>query len=108
MKGFSGGLVYPPGVWGLELAGIIVFYIFALIRIDWGCRANRTENKSALVVFLVFTLFSFLFYIYFSLLTTYVLRIEFGFGLTGAFFPLIELLFTCIAIGSIGDTKNTL
>ena len=106
-KGY-GGLYYPESVWSIELASIAIFFWFQLIRIDWGCRANRTENKAGLIVFLFFTTIALVIYVYFTRLTTYVLRIEYGFGLVGCFFPTMEFIFTLISIKAISSSKNTL
>jgi hypothetical protein len=51
-----------------------------------------------MILFLIATLFSTLFFIYFSFLTTYVLLIELIVGVVGIFFGLVEILMATYAI----------
>ena len=96
-KGF-GGLVYPSGVWGLELVSIFLFFFLQANRLDLGRRANRNEHTSATASFLVFTLAAIAGYVYFAMFTTYVLVIEIGFGLVGSFFAVMQLIFALASI----------
>ena len=69
---------------------------------------NRTENSAGLCAFITFTIISLVLYVYFTRFTTYVLRIEYGFGLVGCFFPVMESIFTLISMHAIPKSKNTL
>ncbi len=51
-----------------------------------------------MILFLIATLFSTLFFIYFSFLTTYVLLIELIVGVIGIFFGFVEILMAIYAI----------
>jgi hypothetical protein len=51
-----------------------------------------------MILFLIATLFSTLFFIYFSFLTTYVLLIELIVGVVGIFFGFVEILMATYAI----------
>ena len=51
-----------------------------------------------MIIFTGVTLFSILFFIYFSFLTTYVLMIEVIVGVVGIFFTLVEFCLALIAI----------
>jgi hypothetical protein len=51
-----------------------------------------------MILFLIATLFSTLFFIYFSFLTTYVLLIELIVGVVGIFFGFVEILMAIYAI----------
>lgn len=87
-----GGLLFPPSVWGLEMASICVFFLLQLMRLDLGRRANRNEHANATKFFMIFSIFACLFYSYFALYTTYVLTVDIGFGLIGFFFAFFEIL----------------
>mmetsp|Transcript_22365 Transcript_22365/g.29958 ORF Transcript_22365/g.29958 Transcript_22365/m.29958 type:complete len:116 (-) Transcript_22365:59-406(-) len=90
-KGY-GGLLFPPHVWGLEMASITVFFFCQLMRLDLGRRANRNEHANATKFFIIFSFMACLFYAYFALYTTYVLTVDIGFGLIGFFFAFFEIL----------------
>ena len=87
-----GGLLFPPNVWGLEMASICIFFILQMMRLDLGNRANRNEHSNATKFFMIFTFLACLFYAYFSLYTTYVLTVDIGFGMIGFFFAFMEIL----------------
>ena len=95
-KGY-GGLLFPDGVWGMELFQITVFFLMQMLRLDHGKRSNRNENAFSTLVFVLFTFMSILFYVYLALGTTYVLIIDMGFGLIGVFFAIIEFFFGLVA-----------
>lgn len=50
-----------------------------------------------MILFLMATVFSTLFFIYFSFLTTYVLLIELIVGVIGLFFGLMEIILALVA-----------
>ena len=87
-----GGLVFPPQVWGMEMSGIILFFAFNLMRLDFGKGSNRNEHKGGISVFILFTLLSTAIYTYFGFFTTYVLIIDIGFAIVSLFFVFLELL----------------
>ena len=87
-----GGLLFPPNVWGLEMASICIFFLLQMMRLDLGNRANRNEHCNATKFFMIFTFLALLFYAYFALYTTYVLTVDIGFGLIGFFFAFMEIL----------------
>ena len=103
-KGY-GGLKYPPYMWELELAAVVIFCLMQFQRLDLGFRANRNEHTVAMVCFSVFTVFSVLFYLFFSTYQTYVLVIDLVVGSIGCFFALGELGLGIYA--SILFKKNT-
>jgi hypothetical protein len=86
-----GGLLYPPSIWELEIATVVFFFFIQVFRLYFGYHANRTEHTFSMTLFLFATLFSTLFFIYFSFLTTYVLLIELIVGVVGIFFGLMEI-----------------
>ena len=92
-----GGLRYPPKVWGLELAAIIVFCAMQYQRMDLGCRANRNEHSNATIVFLIFTVVGLLIYLYFTLYTTYVLVFDIVCGSIGVIFTSLEIVMASYA-----------
>ncbi len=92
-----GGLLYPPNIWELEFATITFFLCIQLLRLYFGYHANRTEHTFSMSLFLFATLFSTLFFIYFSFLTTYVLLIEMIVGIVGIFFGAVELILSAYA-----------
>ena len=95
-KGY-GGLLFPPGVWGLEMASICIFFLLQLMRLDLGRRANRNEHAHATKFFMIFSFMACLFYSYFALYTTYVLTVDIGFGLIGFFFAFFEIIISLFA-----------
>ncbi len=59
---------------------------------------TRTEHTNSILIFTVVTVFSILFFIYYSFLTTYVLLIEIVIGVIGIFFGTLELIMSVAAI----------
>ena len=92
-----GGLVFPPGVWGMEFGSIFFFFFLQMMRLDFGKRANRNEHSFATGCFLFFTVFSLLIYFYFGFMTTYTLIIDIGYAIFGMFFTSFEILVGLIA-----------
>jgi hypothetical protein len=82
----------------MEVISIVMFYLLQMMRLDLGARANRNEKKESMQFFSFFTLISIVFYLYFATQTTYVLIVEYIFGLIGLFFPVVELLLSLYAI----------
>ena len=89
-KGY-GGLLFPPNVWGLEMASICIFFFLQIMRLDLGRRANRNEHSNATKFFLMFSVLACIFYSYFALYTTYVLTVDIGFGMIGFFFSFMQI-----------------
>ena len=87
-----GGLVYPTGIWEMELGSIFFFFLLQMMRLDFGKKANRNEHRMATGLFVVFSIFALLIYAYFGFFTTYTLIIEIGFGAFGMFFTTFEIL----------------
>ena len=94
----GGALIFPPSIWELEFSTIVFFFFIQLFRLYFGYHANRTEHTFSMILFLLATLFSTLFFIYFSFLTTYVLLIELIVGVIGIFFGFVEILMATYAI----------
>jgi hypothetical protein len=69
-----------------------------MFRLNLGYVANRTEHKISAILFMVITIFSTLFGIYFSFMTTYVLLIEIVVGIIGIFFGFLELAISLFAV----------
>lgn len=93
----AGGLRFPPSIWGLEFAAIVIFIGMQAQRIDLGCRANRTEHPAAILVFCLFTFVVSLVYAYFSWYTTFVLVSDIVFGCIGILFGLLEFVLSLAA-----------
>ena len=89
--------MYPPNIWEVEFATIVFFFFIQVSRLYFGYHANRTEHTFSMTLFLVATLFSTLFFIYFSFLTTYVLLIEMIVGIVGIFFGVVEIILSVVA-----------
>lgn len=92
-----GGLVFPPSIWELEIATVVFFFFIQIFRLYFGYHANRTEHTFSMALFLFATMFSTLFFIYFSFLTTYVLLIELIVGVIGIFFGVLEIVLGAVA-----------
>jgi hypothetical protein len=58
-----------------------------------------------MALFLVATLFSTLFFIYFSFLTTYVLLIELIVGVIGIFFGFVEIVLALVATSKFSSVN---
>ena len=89
--------MYPPSIWELEFATIIFFFFIQVSRLYFGYHANRTEHTFSMTLFLVATMFSTLFFVYFSFLTTYVLLIEMIVGIIGIVFGVAEIVLGAVA-----------
>ena len=96
--------MYPPSIWELEIAALAFFFVIQLLRLNFGYNANRTEHINSMVIFMGISLFSTLFVIYFTFLTTYVLLIEIIVGVIGIFFGILEIVLALIAV--IGFAKS--
>ena len=94
----SGGLLYPPSIWEVEIATVVFFFGIQIYRLNIGYDANRTEHSVSMMLFLILTIFSTLFCIYFSFLTTYVLLIEIVVGVIAIFFGVLEIALALVAI----------
>ena len=92
-----GGLVFPPGIWGMEMFSIVAFFSLQMMRLDYGKSANRNEEPARTGVFLIFTLLCLIIYCYFGFFTTYVLMVDIGLATFGIFFIVGELLLTLCA-----------
>jgi len=62
-KGY--GLYYPPEIIGLEVAGLILFWITFMGRIETGIMGNKTENSGPLSYFVILCLIGGFGYAYF-------------------------------------------
>ncbi len=89
--------MYPPSIWELEFATIVFFFFIQVSRLYFGYHANRTEHTFSMTLFLVATMFSTLFFVYFSFLTTYVLLIEMIVGIIGIVFGVAEIVLGTVA-----------
>ena len=89
--------MYPPSIWELEFATIIFFFFIQVSRLYFGYHANRTEHTFSMTLFLGATMFSTLFFVYFSFLTTYVLLIEMIVGIIGIVFGVAEIVLGAVA-----------
>jgi hypothetical protein len=101
----GGGLIYPPSIWELEISTIVFFFLIQVFRLYFGYHANRTEHTFSMALFLVATLFSTLFFIYFSFLTTYVLLIELIVGVIGIFFGFVEIVLALVATAKFSSVN---
>mmetsp|Transcript_7829 Transcript_7829/g.5874 ORF Transcript_7829/g.5874 Transcript_7829/m.5874 type:complete len:95 (-) Transcript_7829:54-338(-) len=84
-------------MWEIEISTVFFYFLTQMFRIMLGSEGNRTEHKFSTLFFVVFTIFTLLFGIYFSFLTTYVLLIEIVVGTVGIFFALMEIVSGIIA-----------
>ena len=82
----------------MELAGIVFLFCSQLMRIDLGKRSNRTENKTGMIFFWVFSILELGFYLYYGFYTTFVIVLDIIFGSMGLFFVALELLLALVAI----------
>ncbi len=101
----GGNLIYPPSIWELEISTIVFFFLIQMARLYFGYHANRTEHTFSMVLFLVATIFSTLFNIYFTFLTTYVLMIEIIVGVVGVFFGTVEIILALVATVKFSRTN---
>ena len=74
-KGNS-NLLYPPGVWGIELAGLLALFASQMARISLGFEANRLESHGYALVFFGVTITTIVVTSQYMFLTTYVLTVE--------------------------------
>ena len=93
-----GGLLFPPSIWELELASVVFFFVVQILKINLGYDGNRAEHKISMIIFFGAVLFSTLFFVYYSYLTTYVLLIEICVGTVGVFFNALELILSFVAV----------
>ena len=89
-----GGLKYPPNVWGMELACLLIWGFVQLTRLYFGILANRTEAKGETGFFIVLTIATTYMVAHFSSLVTYVLLIEILLGIALFILGALQLIFS--------------
>ena len=95
-KGNS-NLLYPPGVWGMEFAGLIALFATQMARISLGFEANRLESHGYALVFLLVTFTTILVTSQYMFLTTYVLTVEILLGSVLFVMNILEILLSLAA-----------
>ena len=96
-KGNS-NLLYPPGVWGIELAGLIALFASQMARISLGFEANRLESHGYALVFLLVTCTTIFVTSQYMFLTTYVLTVEILLGSVLFVMNILEIFLSIVAI----------
>ena len=102
----NGGLLYPPDIWEMELAGLIILFFLQIVRIYFGFNANRMESSGFSLVFFFLTLFCLLVILHYNLLTTYILFIEILLSIILGSLSVIELVLSLYAFRLFKYTRN--
>ena len=95
-KGNS-NLLYPPTVWGVELAGLIGLFAAQMARISLGFEANRLESHDYARVFLLVTLLTIVVTSQYMFMATYVLTVEILLGSVLFVMNIIEMFLAITA-----------
>ena len=92
------GLLYPPHIWGMEFAGLILLCYLQVVRINFGFEANRLQHSRDTWKFMFLTLLCLLLVVQFTFLTTYVLLVEILLGCILILLTSAQLLFSLYAL----------
>ncbi|KAK3251089.1 hypothetical protein CYMTET_39564 [Cymbomonas tetramitiformis] len=87
-------LPYPSNNYEVEFTYLFLFAIIEPTRLFLGSKGNKTENSGPLVFSTILTVFVALFFLYYLLWQTYVVKLE-------QFLNSLALLFSC-AQGGLG------
>lgn len=73
------------------------YFLLSQLRIEFGKRGNRIENRNYITLMIFFTVFSVVCNMYFMLAQTYIFKVEFFLQMIAVVFAAIELIIGILA-----------
>ncbi|KAL0973717.1 hypothetical protein UPYG_G00210000 [Umbra pygmaea] len=102
-KGFL--LPYPPANLTLDVVLLLLFVGLESLRIFYGCKGNLTERSLAMFVSLLILVLCTVLSVYYLLLQTFVLRLEFILNIVLLCFYALEMLLGILSISAFSRSK---
>ena len=98
--------LYGSGAYGIDIFGLIVYFLHQVLRFHNANFGNRTESSSTLIM--SFPIVALFIYPYYWALQSYILRIEELLNIVGVAISIIEAAFLILAFLDISKQESTM
>ena len=98
--------LYGSGAYGIDIFGLIVYFLHQVLRFHNANFGNRTESSSTLIM--SFPIVALIIYPYYWALQSYILRIEELLNIVGVAISIIEAAFLILAFLDISKQESTI
>ena len=98
--------LYGYGAYGIDIFGLIAYFLHQVLRFHNGNFGNRTESSTTIIM--SFPVVAFFVYPYFWALQSYVLRIEEILNIVGVAISIIETAFLVLAFLDISKQESSM
>ena len=98
--------LYGTGAYGIDIFGLIVYFLHQVLRFNNANFGNRTESSTTIIM--SFPVVAFFVYPYFWALQSYILRIEEILNIVGVAISIIEAAFLILAFLDISKQESSM
>ena len=98
--------LYGTGAYGIDIFGLIVYFLHQVLRFNNANFGNRTESSSTLIM--SFPIVALIIYPYYWALQSYILRIEEILNIVGVAISIIEAAFLILAFLDISKQETSM
>ena len=98
--------LYGTGAYGIDIFGLIVYFLHQVLRFNNANFGNRTESSSTLIM--SFPIVALFIYPYYWALQSYILRIEEILNIVGVAISIIEAAFLILAFLDISKQESSM
>ena len=98
--------LYGSGAYGIDIFGLIVYFLHQVLRFNNANFGNRTESSSTLIM--SFPIVALFIYPYYWALQSYILRIEEILNIVGVAISIIEAAFLILAFLDISKQESSM
>ena len=98
--------LYGSGAYGIDIFGLIVYFLHQVLRFNNANFGNRTESSSTLIM--SFPIVALIIYPYYWALQSYILRIEELLNIVGVAISIIEAAFLILAFLDISKQESSM
>ena len=98
--------LYGVGAYGIDIFGLIVYFLHQVLRFHNANFGNRTESSTTIIM--SFPVVAFFVYPYFWALQSYILRIEEILNIVGIVISIIEIAFLILAFLDISKQESSM
>ena len=98
--------LYGTGAYGIDIFGLIVYFLHQVLRFNNANFGNRTESSSTLIM--SFPIVALFIYPYYWALQSYILRIEEILNIVGVAISIIEAAFLILAFLDISKQETSM
>ena len=98
--------LYGVGAYGIDIFGLIVYFLHQVLRFHNANFGNRTESSTTIIM--SFPVVAFFVYPYFWALQSYILRIEEILNIVGIVISIIEIAFLILAFLDISKQETSM